>query len=257
MTEEVFQILENKFFIFFFIFLRVLLFIYLFPLFGTVFIFNKVKITLALILALILTPIINFELPKLNNLYTIFTVFLSEFLLIFVMVLIFRLILGGIQLGGELVGIQMGFGISQTIDPISGFSLPIISEFMYLIFFLFFFTFNFHHHLIYFLFETFQKIPPGSFSVSENLGTFLIKKASLIFEIGIKFLAPLLVFMLLIYIALGIIGRLIPQMNVLFVSFPLTIGLGLLFFGLTLTFFPKIIIHYIEQYFKLLAAILR
>lgn len=257
MIEEFVQILENKVFIFFFVFLRTLFFIFLFPLFGTVFIPNKIKILFSLILALILTPVINLNLPKIENLYILLIFIFSEFLLIFIITLIFRLILGGIQLGGELVGIQMGFGISQTIDPIAGFSLPVISEFVYIIFFLFFFIFNFHHYLIYFLFETFNKIPPGIFLLNENLGIFLIKKGNLIFEISIKFLAPLLVFMFLIYITLGILGRLIPQMNVLFVSFPLTIGLGLLFFGLMLTFFPKIIIYYLEQYFKLLVVIFR
>ncbi|MCS7278852.1 MAG: flagellar biosynthetic protein FliR [Thermodesulfobacteriaceae bacterium] len=255
--EQIFQSLEAKIFIFFFIFFRILLFIFIFPLFATVFIPDKIKIALALVLALLLTPIINFDLPKLNNLYIILIIFFFEFLLIFIIALIFRFILAGIQLGGELVGIQMGFGISQTMDPISGFSLPIISEFVYIIFFLFFFTFNFHHYLIYFLFESFQKIPPGSFLLTENLGIFLMKKGGLIFTISLKFLAPLLVFMFLIYITLGILGRIIPQMNVLFVSFPLTIGLGLLFFGLMLTFFPKVITHYIEQYFKILGVVFK
>jgi len=62
-------------------------------------------------------------------------ILLSDFVLIFLISLIFRIILAGIQLGGELVGMQMGFGISQTIDPISGFSMPVISQFVYIIFY--------------------------------------------------------------------------------------------------------------------------
>ena len=78
----------------------------------------------------------------------------------------------------------------------------------------------------------------------------------MIFEVGIKFLAPLMVFMMLIYVALSIIGRLIPQMNVLFVSFPLTIGLGMIFFGFMLILLPRITRPYLIDYFKSLMLIL-
>ena len=235
---------------FFLIFFRVLLLFFLFPLFGTPFFPTRLKILTALVLALLLTPVTNFSVPQISQVYQLLIILASDFLLVFVISLLFRFILAGIQLGGEMVSIQMGFGISQTIDPVSGFSLPVISQFAYLIFLLFFFGFNFHHYLIYFLYESFEKIPPGTFLLKGGLAEFFIKKSVIIFDISIKFLAPLLVFMMLIYVTLAIIGRLMPQMNVLFVSFPLTLGLGLLFFGFMLVLLPRIIYPYFDEYFK-------
>ncbi len=235
---------------FFLIFFRILLLFFLFPIFGTPFFSNRLKILFALVLSLILTPVVNFSVPRIIGVYQILLILASDFVFIFAISLLFRFILAGIQLGGEMVSIQMGFGISQTIDPVSGFSLPVISEFVYLIFLLFFFSFNFHHYLIYFLYESFDKIPPGMFLLKGSLAKFFIKKSVIIFDISIKFLAPLLVFMMLIYVSLAIIGRLMPQMNVLFVSFPLTLGLGLLFFGFMLVLLPRIIYPYFDEYFK-------
>ncbi len=254
---ELFNNLEQNLLLFFLVFYRILLLFLLFPIFSSTLFPTKIKILMTLIFALVLTPVIHFKVPQIVNLYQLILILLSDFIFIFLISLLFRIILAGIQVGGELVGYQMGFGITQTIDPLSGFSLPIISEFIYIIFLLLFFSFNFHHYLIYFIYQSFEKIPPGSFILNNNLGLFLIKKSKLIFELGIKFLAPLMVFMMLIYISLAVIGRLIPQMNVMFVSFPLTIGLGLIFFGLMLILLPKIIYPYFGDYFRSLNIILK
>ncbi|PMP65332.1 MAG: hypothetical protein C0190_06890 [Thermodesulfobacterium geofontis] len=253
---ELFEILEKNLYNFFFVFYRTLLLFLLFPLFGGTFFPAKLKIIISLVFALILTPVLTFKLPPLTDVNVV-KFLVSDFIFIFLISLIFRIILAGIQLGGELVGIQMGFGISQTMDPISGFSMPVISQFVYIIFLLLFFSFNFHHQLIYFLYESFQKIPPGSFLLKKEIGIFIIKKSKLIFELSIKFLAPLLVFMMLIYVSLAIIGRLIPQINIIFVAFPLITGLGILFFGLMLAILPRIMYPCFVDYFKSIFLFLR
>jgi len=247
---DITKFLEHKVITFFFVFYRILLVFFLFPVFSGAFCPNQIRILLSLILALAITPAISFKLPHITSLYTLVVIMASDFVLIFVVSLLFRLILAGLQVGGELVGYQMGFGITQTIDPISGFSLPVISQFVYLIFLLMFFTLNFHLYLIYFIWKSLVKLPPGSFTLNGELALFVVKKSKMIFVLGIKFLAPLMVFMMLVYVALGIIGRLIPQMNVMFVSFPLTIGLGLMFFGLMLVFLPRILYPYFTDYFR-------
>ncbi len=254
---EVFYSLEQHVILFFLIFYRIMLLFLLFPVFSAELFPRKIKILMSLVFALVLTPVIHFKIPEIANFYQLLIVLLSDFLLIFIVSLLFRIILAGIQVGGELVGYQMGFGITQTIDPLSGFSLPIVSQFVYIIFLLLFFTFNFHHYLIYFIYESFEKVPPGSFILNGNIGLFIIKKSRLIFELGIKFLAPLMVFMMLIYLSLSIIGRLLPQMNVMFVSFPLTIGLGLIFLGLMLILLPRIIYPYFMDYFRSIALIFK
>lgn len=245
---DLLKFLENNLLTFFIIFYRFLLLFFLFPVFNVPYVPVKVRILLSLILALSLVPVIKID--HLDNLkiYQIFSMVFLDFVLIFTVCLVFRVILAGIQIGGEFVGYQMGFGITQTIDPLSGFSLPLISQFVYLIFLLIFFSFDFHHYLIAFIYYSFEKIPPGSFSLDPKLGIFIIKKSKMMFELGIRFLAPLMVLMILVYIGLAITSRLLPQINILFVSFPLTVGIGLIFLGLILTLLPRIVKPVLTDY---------
>lgn len=246
MTLELLSLLEKNFFLFLFIFFRFLFLFFLFPLFASSFFPSKVKIALSIILALSFTPFLGLKITPPQNLLTFISILFSDFLLIFFISLFFRFLLSGLQLGGELVGLQMGFGISQTFDPLGGVSMPILSQFIYLLFILFFFAFDLHHHLIYFIVRSFSDMPSGSLLYKSGMMKFLLKKSSLIFDIAIKVLAPLLVFMLLINIILAIIGRIIPQINVLFVSLPFTLGIGLIFFGLMLMFLP----YFLKGLFK-------
>lgn len=257
MPVEFINFLEKNFFVFLVIFLRTLFLLFLFPIFAAPFFPTKAKIALSLVFALTFTPLLTGKFNPPSSFIELFLFAISDLFLLFLVTFFFRIIVSGLQLGGELVGIQMGFGISQTFDPLGGVSMPIISQFLYLVFILLFFTFNIHHYLIYFLVKSFYEIPPGTFLFKKGLFEFLLKKSGLLFEIAIKILAPLLVFMFLINVVLAVIGRIIPQINVLFVSFPLTVGLGLLFFGIMLIFIPKLYKLYFEDFVKFLAILLK
>ncbi|MFN3505290.1 MAG: flagellar biosynthetic protein FliR [Caldimicrobium sp.] len=257
MTQELLDLLEKNFYTFLFIFFRFIFLFFLFPLFASAFFPSKIKIALSLILALTFTPFISLKFTTPQNFLFFLTTLFYDFFLFFLISLFFRFILAGLQLGGELVGLQMGFGISQTFDPMSGISMPILSQFIYLLFLLFFFVLDIHHYLLYFVFKSFEQIPPGTYIYHDSLINFIIKKSALIFDIAVKVLAPLLVFMLMFNITLAIVGRLIPQINVLFVSFPLTLGIGLLFFGLMLILVPTVFKSFLGDFAKFLTLLIR
>ncbi len=257
MTEALLEGLQKNFWTFLLVFQRISILLVVFPLFSATFFPIRIKLAFSLVFSLGLTPIISFKINSPQSFIEFLPYLFSDFLLIFVFSLFFRLILAGLELGGEVVGLQMGFGISQTFDPLSGVSMPLISQFLYFIFLLFFWTFDIHHHILYFIVKSFESIPPGTFLLKESLGQFLAKKGSIIFDISVKVLAPLIIFMLFINLVLAIIGRLIPQINILFVSFPLTLGLGLLFFGLMLIVLPKVFGSYLRNFSNFLEHLLK
>jgi flagellar biosynthetic protein FliR len=241
MTQEILNYLQNYFIAFLFLLERFTLLFFIFPLFTTAYLPARIKVALSLILSLALVPVIKLNIPFPDSPLALFFLLLSDFLIFFLLSLFLRFILAGIQVGGEMVGLQMGFGISQTIDPISGVSIPILSEFLFLLLLLFFFTLDFHHHLLTFVVYSFDYLPPGLFLFKQDLLSHILKKSGLIFDLSLRVLGPMLLFMLLVYVVLAIVGRFIPQMNVMFVSFPLTLGLGLIIFGLMLLFLPKVL----------------
>ena len=98
--------------------------------------------------------------------------------------------------------------------------------------------------------DSFNVIPLGGWRLSGELVNFLVMRTGDIFIIGIRLAAPVMVALLLATVALGIMARAFPQMNIFMISLPLNVGLGLMILGLTLTIF----FHVLQVSFGQLAA---
>ncbi|HFC98303.1 MAG TPA: flagellar biosynthetic protein FliR [Thermosulfurimonas dismutans] len=201
-----------------------------------------VRAAFSLVLSLALIFVLPGPVPLPQHLFQVGLALAQEALLGLSLAFLLRVIFAGIQLGGEMVGMQIGFGVAQVIDPVTGVQAPILAQLTYLLAFLFFLVFDFHYPFLLALGEGLRYLPPGRLSFSAPLFLFLAREGQTLFVVSLKILAPLLAFMLLVQLALGVISRFVPQINIMIVSFPLTTGLGLLFFGLTLLFVPKVLL---------------
>jgi flagellar biosynthetic protein FliR len=85
--------------------------------------------------------------------------------------------------------------------------------------------------------DSFSVIPLGGWRISGGLVNFLVMRTADIFIIGIRLAAPVMVALLLTTVALGVMARAFPQMNIFMLSMPLNIGMGLIIMGLTLSIF--------------------
>jgi flagellar biosynthetic protein FliR len=168
-------------------------------------------------------------------------VLLPEALLALCLAFLIRLVFAGVQFGGQLLGFQMGFGVANIIDPATGVETPVLSQMIYLMALLFFLIFDIHHYFLLALGESLKLFPPGKISAPKEIFLVLVNQGEEIFRLAIKVLAPALAILLLVQIALGIVSRFVPQINVMIVSFPLTIGVGLIFFGLTLEVLGRVL----------------
>lgn len=147
----------------------------------------------------------------------------------------------GVELSGQYLGIQMGFGIVNVIDPNTEQQVSIVAQLQYLFAILIFLTFNGHHFLLSGLRETFVVVPVGGIHPQGGLITMFVKMMGDLFVAGIKIAAPVMAAILLSEVALGIVARTVPQMNVFIVGFPLKIGLGLLALALSWPMFVYIL----------------
>ncbi len=203
------------------------------PLFGWI-IPLPIKASLILIISLIFTPLVATKVTLPTNVWEFVLRLIPEALLGMSLGLLVRIIFAGVQLGGQLVGFQMGFGVAQVIDPMTGAEAPVLSQMAYLVAILLFLVFDIHHYFLLVLGESLNKFPPGTLKIPSMLFVVLVKNGTELFRLALKLLAPVMAILLLIQIALGMLSRFVPQINVMIVSFPLTIGVGLFFFGLTL-----------------------
>jgi flagellar biosynthetic protein FliR len=148
--------------------------------------------------------------------------------------LLAQLVFVAVQLAGELLGIQMGFSMMNLVDPNTGTSVPVISEIYGLFAALLFFVLDAHHLFVRGIFASFELAPLGSAVIHPAVAASLAAAVGKVFVMAVELAGPVLAALFLADVALGLVARTIPQMNVFTVGFPLKIALGLVALGMTL-----------------------
>jgi flagellar biosynthetic protein FliR len=139
-----------------------------------------------------------------------------------------QLLFVGIQLGGELMNQQMGLGLATILDPQNAQQSSVISNFQYILAVLLFFATHAHHWFIWAMAESLHAIPLLGSTLPTTVLAFLVVTLAKAFVVAVQMAAPILAALLLANVGMGIVARLVPQMNVFILSFPVTIGVGLL-----------------------------
>ena len=159
-------------------------------------------------------------------LFDLFFLGTGELMLGLSMGLMARLFLIAVDLGAEVMGFQMGFGIVTAIDPSTQASTAILSQLYGAFMVLMLLVANGHHYFFIAITESFRTIPLMGFSPNSNLFTLFMDSSKQIFVVALKFAAPVMVVLLLTSVALGIVARTVPQMNIFMVGMSLKIFIG-------------------------------
>ncbi|MFW6216805.1 MAG: flagellar biosynthetic protein FliR [Desulfohalobiaceae bacterium] len=212
--------------------LRISLLVFLLPFFGGQNAPRSVKAALCLVLTLGLWPYLHFsgELFPATTLGLALMAF-GELVLGLVLGIVVRIFFAGVQTAGQLIGFQMGFAMMNVVDPMTGVQVTLISQLLYLLSLLLFLSMNGHLYMLHGLGQSFELVPPGELLINPQVTEQLLGFSSQIFVLGVKIAAPIIVAVFLVDLALGIMAKTAPQVNVLFVGFPLKIGVGLIFLG--------------------------
>lgn len=223
------EISVQQFVVFFMVFLRVSAFLVVAPVTGHQTVPVQVKVALALFISYILLPIISQQSYTFDlHLVALVLIALKEVVIGVLLGFALHLLFMGLQYAGELMAYTMGLSTAQMFDPETMHQTPVLSQFFYLFGLLMFLTINGHHYLFESLFMLCRKLPLGGFALSEVLMKQLVEVTGLIFVVGIKIAAPVLIAGFLTYFALSILARIMPQANILVVGFPITITVGML-----------------------------
>ena len=151
-----------------------------------------------------------------------------------------KMLFSGVQMAGEIVGRQIGFSMAQTFDPTFQTRTSIMSEFYLMVMMLIYLIFNGPHFLIQGLAESYHYLPLGGRLSTAGIEVPVMEMAGGLFVSCVRVAAPVLATLMLTNIALGILARTVPQMNVFMVGLPLRIGVGLLAMVLTIQLFVYI-----------------
>lgn len=197
------------------------------PIFGDRAIPPMVKAGFAIILAIVLIPVASrVALPTIDSNWHLVLFGLKEFLVGAVIGLFFTLLFIGVRMAGDIVGYQIGLMMANIVDPNTDTQHSLVSEFYYLVAVLIFLAIDGHHAVVTALADSFRLIPIGTFAADGALGEQLIRFTAHTFIIGLKIGAPVIVALFLTSVALGVVARTVPQMNIFLVGIPLNIIVG-------------------------------
>ena len=223
--------------------IRVGAIIMMIPVFGDAVVPSMVKWGLSLLIALLLFPLVRSGFGPLGDLgfFPLALKIAGELLIGISIGFTARFIFAGIQMAGELLGFQMGFSMASVIDPTSNLQVSVVSEFQYMLSMLLFLGVDGHHIIIGAISESYQLLSPLDVHYSGELTQVLIRLSQEVFMIAVKISAPVMAVLLFTNVALGIVARTVPQINIFVVSFPLQISVGLVFVGLTAPAFGQLV----------------
>lgn len=222
---------------FFLVFLRVIAIVMTVPVFSSKNIPLLFRVGLGFSITVLLIPLLKTTEPSLFQDVIPFGIgVVSELILGVIIGLSVQLVFAGIQLAGQLAGFQMGFSIVNVMDPLTSAQVSIVAQLKNLIAMLIFLAINAHHWFLRSLVESFRLVPLFGFHYSASLMEYLMRLGGNMFVIAIKIGAPVMVALLLTSVALGLVARTVPQMNIFIVAFPLKIVIGLLFLAFSLPY---------------------
>ncbi len=143
-----------------------------------------------------------------------------------------NIIMSSLQTAGMLIATQTGLAYAQTVDPTQHEQGAVIGNFLNLLGATLIFTTGLHHLAIGAVAGSYHLIPPGAALPTADMAELVIRLVSGAFLLGFQLAAPFLVFGFALYAALGVLARLMPQMQVFFVAVPINLMFGFVLFAL-------------------------
>lgn len=198
----------------------------------------KVKAGLTMAITLLLFPVYGAK-AAIADAGTLLSTLGSELVIGALLGLAVTFVFEASQLAGHYAGLQVGFSLVNVIDPQTQVETPVLSTLHQLLVLLIFLHLNVHHWLLRGLARSFEYLPPAAFSLSGDVIERLFQAAGGIFLAGVQIAAPVLLATMSADVALGFISKASPQLQVLFLGFPIKTILALLVWMGALMYWPS------------------
>lgn len=219
------------------------------PVFGTKVIPTLPKTFLSIILAyIVFLSIDRSSITTVPTGYMLVIFSIKEAITGLIIGFMLQFVFWGVSYAGTLIGFDMGLTMAEVFNPASEESNNVVGEFLYYGALMMFFLINGHHYLISSLKHSFSVIPLGQFTLTKPVYDLIVIYSASIFVIAVKIASPIMVSFFLITIAEGVIARIIPQMQVFFVTQPLRIGIGILMISAITPIYLYVIKNLLQDY---------
>jgi flagellar biosynthetic protein FliR len=210
------------------VFSRVGAMVMLLPAIGEATVPAPVRLVLALGIAIALTPQVQASYPAVapQTTMALFILIAQEVTAGVLVGAMARIIMSALNVAGYLIATQIGLAYAQTIDPTQNTQGAVVGNFMSLLATTMIFLTNLHHLAIGAVAGSYHMLPPGGHLPTGDMAQLVIQLTSSSFALGFQLAAPFLVFGFAVYAGLGVLARLMPQLQIFFVAVPINIMCG-------------------------------
>jgi len=217
------------------------------PLFGHASVPASVKVILGVLLALVIAPTVP-AVPATDPMsYAGLLILVQEMLIGLAMGFSMRLVFAAVEYAGELASSTMGFSFASFFDPTTQGRSAAISQFMSMVATMAFLAVNAHLALLAALSESFVTLPISATPLSLAAPLELVRSGSRIFSAGLQLALPIIAAILIVNVALGILTRAAPQLNIFGIGFPITLGVGMLTLSIALPYLGTPIVNLFNE----------
>jgi len=219
-------------------FFRIASMLMVMPIIGNRMLPFRLRLILAAMMTIVIAPIVPHA-PSIDPIsYQGMLLTASQILIGVMMGFVFKLVFEIFTIGGQVIAMQSGLGFASMVDPATGNSVPLISQFYLIFVSLLFLSLNGHLMLIQALVTSFTTLPVSHGGFALNSIWELLNFSSVIFKGGVLVALPAIISLLLVNISFGVMTRAAPQLNIFTIGFPITLTLGLVVIYLTLSGVP-------------------
>lgn len=212
------------------------------PVLGSANVPITAKIGFAFFGAMLVTPtlpMLAVGLPDANISFALLAI--GEFIIGLLVGFVVGMVFSAVQVGGQVMDMQTGFGMMNVFNPALETQSSIFGFFLFILAVLYMLVSNLHHLMIMGFIHTFEAIPIGGFTAHPGLLWEVARWGQAMFVDGLIISAPVVAAMMLAYVTMGLIGRVIPQIQLFVVGFPLTIATGLIITALSIGIYVSVL----------------
>ncbi len=214
---------------FFMVLMRISAFFMVAPVFGWPSIPARFKVSLTLLLAVFFSMATPVPLAsKQISVPEVILLLANEGTYGLALGLIAAILFAAVKFGGAIIEQEMGMTMAEILDPLTGEEAQPLGNLLEMMFIIMFLSANGHHLFLLTLSRSYEAFPAGSIPTIPVLTTGIIRAGSALLMAGLKLAAPMLAASMLLMVVLAVLARMVPEMDILFISLPLRIGLGLL-----------------------------
>lgn len=203
---------------------------------------SKVRSLLAMMIALIVTPVLLPRVPTPpTEVVSLVLLLGGELIIGFILGFAGRLVFSALEMAASLVGFQMGLSLASTIDPATQAqtaALGILAQMLGLMVML---GTDGHHWMLEITVRSFQLVSPGGLAMNDSMAEIMLRLSADALAVGVALAAPAIIVLMSLDSLLAIAGRVAPKLEVLLLGFPLKIGVGLWLIGASIFFLPNAI----------------